>query len=285
MAVRAVKMTSLNRQRANIALSALLDSDPDLDLNLLKCNRDSEGKRTKSGTSTLKKQVTCKSLRPEEVSSRERIFERDGLLRWTASSSLSSQQILGFCQIGVSLQNLVVLVVGGKPSFSSATSTLPAQPILHHLITRTFTSEAYLLYLSPHYPPPFLPLTSRRKTLQASIVLKKGCTPMQQLKAWTHALLAARVLLSPSSSATTNTAVTTATTTSAATTATSDKHSTNGSQGSILDVITSTLDFLNQEKRFEGCYVPALLNAGWNLDLATLETRPERRRVEISSFP
>ena len=70
-AVRAVRMRTLNRQRSNILLSAILNEN----------------------------QV----LSPAEVSKRERIFEWDGALRW---QSEHSSRILGSCRIGVSLHEL-----------------------------------------------------------------------------------------------------------------------------------------------------------------------------------
>lgn len=68
-AVRAVSMHTLNRQRGNILLSNLLD--------------------------------TQKALTPEEVSIQERVFEWDGVLRWRCSSSIAT------AKIGVSLQRLL----------------------------------------------------------------------------------------------------------------------------------------------------------------------------------
>lgn len=68
-AVRAVRMQTLNRQRANIVLSTFLDH----------------------GT----------ALTPLEVSRQERIFEWDGVLRWRGSSPLAQ------AKIGSSLQGIV----------------------------------------------------------------------------------------------------------------------------------------------------------------------------------
>ncbi|KAL9047035.1 MAG: hypothetical protein Q9214_000290 [Letrouitia sp. 1 TL-2023] len=60
-AVRAVSMRTLNRQRANIVLSAYLDDE--------------------------------KVLTPKEVSARERIFEWDGILRWKDSTPIARAEI------------------------------------------------------------------------------------------------------------------------------------------------------------------------------------------------
>ncbi|KAL8996412.1 MAG: hypothetical protein Q9169_004060 [Polycauliona sp. 2 TL-2023] len=68
-AVRAVRMHSLNRQRANLVMSTYLDR------------------------ATI--------LTPEEVSVQERIFEWDGVLRWKGSSPFAA------ARIGLSLQDLL----------------------------------------------------------------------------------------------------------------------------------------------------------------------------------
>ncbi len=68
-AVRAVSMHILNRQRANIVVSSLLE--------------------------------TNKAPTPEEVSIQERIFEWDGVLRWRCSAPIAT------AKIGVPLQRLL----------------------------------------------------------------------------------------------------------------------------------------------------------------------------------
>ncbi|KAI9688561.1 MAG: hypothetical protein M1822_001510 [Bathelium mastoideum] len=69
LAVRAVTMTSLNRQRANIVFSHLL--------------------------------TTGSVLGPREVAEREKVFEEDGVLRWNDGRKL------GWAKIGVSLGTLL----------------------------------------------------------------------------------------------------------------------------------------------------------------------------------
>ncbi|KAI9780869.1 MAG: hypothetical protein M1839_006496 [Geoglossum umbratile] len=73
-AVRAVRMLTLNRQRANIVLSTLIEQG--------------------------------KVLSPEQASKQERVFEWGGVLRWRAS------EITGHAQIGVKLQLLLASVAG-----------------------------------------------------------------------------------------------------------------------------------------------------------------------------
>jgi Vitamin B6 photo-protection and homoeostasis len=283
MAVRAVRMTTLNRQRANIVLSALLDSDPDLDLSQLGPFLDPAKSRTAGKASTAPQpEHALEALRPEEVSRLERIFERDGTLRWTVSRRrpLISSPALGSCQIGVSLQDLIIAMKGSRISSATTSMTVPTPSIFRHAITHTFASEAHLLFLSFSFLSPLAVLTSRR-TLRASIVLKRGCTPTQQLKAWAHALLAARMLSCTSSDTTRQPAATT-TATTAILSFPRDGNPIAAEQQRILTTITHTLAFLNWDNRFETLYLPALLDAGWNLGVDALETRPERRRVDVS---
>ncbi|KAL1981525.1 hypothetical protein VTN96DRAFT_2506 [Rasamsonia emersonii] len=264
-AVRAVQMTSLNRQRANIVFSTLLSSDPGLDLVERQFRPDGSG--GKDGDSTIATSASrspLRVLRPDEVAGLERIFEKDGVLRWISSSSETPQQSrwstsekLGYCRIGVSLRDLLSLL---KEPLSSSSSSDSSVHLLRRL-TELFASESYLLFSSSSSSP------ARTTPLQAAIVLKQGCTPVLQLKAWAHALLVARVLSSSSSSS-------------------SPHHSSSSSsiqqqQQQILNVIARTLSFLNENSRFEN-YTHALTEAGWDLDIAALETRPGRR-IQINS--
>ena len=135
-AVKAVSMDTLNRQRANIVFSALLDSN--------------------------------KILTPENVSRRERIFERDGVLRW-------GTQPVGRAKIGVSLQ---ALLASFGPAHSITGSYRSGSIELERLL-EVFRLEDYLLWYD-------------RSHRAAYIVLKEGASASSQLKAWAHSLWAAR---------------------------------------------------------------------------------------------
>ena len=135
-AVRAVNMRSLNRQRANIALSHLMAHD--------------------------------KVLSPKEVSAKERIFERDGVLRW------SNDRILGRWEIGGTLLNLLRLVA--QKSTTSGSLLFSSNDLKTYL--DIYERELYILWYDG----------DKRK---AHVVLKEGSTAETQLKAWTHALLLA----------------------------------------------------------------------------------------------
>jgi hypothetical protein len=130
-------MRSLNRQRANILFSSILQHGV--------------------------------VLSPNEVSKREKIFHRGDVLRW------SDDELLGHCKIGVSFQDLL----GRIGEENRQTGSLALRAIQISELLTVFTSEAYIM--SPAASAPDM-----------SIVLKAGCGPNDQLKAWAHALLLAK---------------------------------------------------------------------------------------------
>ncbi|KAJ5487857.1 hypothetical protein N7530_002157 [Penicillium desertorum] len=220
-AVRAVQMTSLNRQRANIVFSTLFDSDRSLALAL---DLDVDPTRTPS-----KNEWTV--LTPAQVSKHERIFHRDGALQWMQHSTHTTQH-LGSAQIGVSMSTFL-----GSVSGTSFRRSLPLQRL-----AAVFADESYILFLVPL-------TTAGNVKWHGSILLKRGCTVEHQLKAWAHALLAARVLA---------------------------RISTGFSVDAVLDVVERTLGLLNADARFER-YLTELGGVGWDVDIAALETRAGRR--------
>ncbi|KAF1839281.1 DUF647-domain-containing protein [Decorospora gaudefroyi] len=200
-AVRAVSMHNLNRQRANIVFSNLFQHG--------------------------------QTLSPTAVSQRERVFERDGVLRW------SDDEIVGYCKIGVSLQQLLVCMGGAQRNKRTGSLQLPDGPDQGPSVSElldTFANEAYILW------------AGEEVTL---IVLKEGCKPIDQLKAWAHALLLAKRArgkrkdaLSPSK----------------------DCRSGAGLRRS-LEHVTAVF----------GEHVGVLREQGWDLDVAVLETRAGTR--------
>ncbi|GIK06857.1 hypothetical protein Aspvir_002509 [Aspergillus viridinutans] len=244
-AVRAVQMTSLNRQRANIVFSTFLGSDPALDLHALSLSRKVDHPTPPSVQQTCL--TTSRSpLTPADVSKQERIFEPDGILKWTSASNQCHK--LGYCQIGISLDRFLRLSSTSTSTSTSTNTKIRTSPSLRTTVpmpelSTLFAKEDYLLYLvrrGAHGP-----------VWYASLVLKNTCTARPQLKAWTHALLAARVLYISSSEE-------------------GDRQ--------ILGVVARTLDFLNRDARFER-YLQSLEEAGWDLTTAALETRTRRRIV------
>ncbi|KAL4896454.1 vitamin B6 photo-protection and homoeostasis-domain-containing protein [Aspergillus ambiguus] len=83
-----------------------------------------------------------------------------------------------------------------------------------------------------------------------TVVLKTGCTARARLKAWMQALLVAWVL------------------------SVAGEKKNEGDR--VLDVVAATLAFLNEHARMDR-YLEALERAGWDVDVAALETRPGRR--------
>jgi hypothetical protein len=214
-AVRAVQMTSLNRQRANIAFSTLFSSDERLNSHLTPTREDEPKHPIPIKNPTI--------LTPAQVSEQEHIFHRDGALQWTQFSTSPTTHHLGSAQIGVSMS-----------TFLHGCNT----QLLEALVT-LFADEKYILHLSPSTTVPC-------RKWDAVILLKRGCSVTSQLKAWAHALLAARIL------------------------------GLQGPSAEALPSIQQSLHLLNTESRFEG-YLSGLRGAGWNLDIAALETRGGRR--------
>lgn len=196
-------MRSLNRQRANIVFAHLLGFD--------------------------------KLLSPQEVSKRERIFERSGVFR------SDDKHVVGYGRIGVSLETL--LGRGMSRSHRRTRSVhLEATQQLPKLLD-TFEEELYILWFD-------------EKTSTAYITLKEGATVRTQLKAWLHGLILAR-------------------------------EQAEGSKRSIasakFDVLQSLAETLARTKKLFDEYEHRLTAAGWDLDIAALETQSGTRlRVQSS---
>ncbi|KAL5363804.1 vitamin B6 photo-protection and homoeostasis-domain-containing protein [Aspergillus floccosus] len=213
-------MTCLNRQRANIVFATLLDADPAL----------------ASLAPRVSAPVDAGVLTPAQVSKREAIFERDGVLRWSSAAGTgtgSVAPVLGVCRIGVSVGEFLRCLAGNQRGDRRGVPLDRVQGLFH--------SEAHLMFLG-----------WGGTAWNAAILLKQGCsTPRAQLKAWMHALLAARVL--------------------------GEKHEGQDETERIINVVETTLQFLN-DTRVDG-YLGALTQAGWDVDLAALETSPGRRII------
>ncbi|KAF1928655.1 DUF647-domain-containing protein [Didymella exigua CBS 183.55] len=197
-AVKAVSMTNLNRQRANIVFSHLLDAKEP------------------------------RVLSPKEVSEQERVFERDGVLRY-------GNEIIGHCRIGISLQSLF----GGMSlAGSTKAGAFKDLPIKLPDFLEIFEREGYILW------------HNNIQTREVLIVLKKGCTAIDHLKAWVHALMLVRMRSQAPSSF-------------------------RGPEDEALNAqrLVELLHTLRQSKELFNKYTPALRSAGWDLDTAALETQ------------
>lgn len=212
-------MHSLNRQRANIVFSNLIDRDL--------------------------------VLTPELAAKRERIFERDGVLRWHDS-------IVGRCSIGVSTKELIRFLGYSESTSASFRSTDDRMTALLDI----FQAEQYVLYHDQ----------SRR---QACIILKKGASATSSLKAWSHALVVARqgnnIGRHYESGDNVHAAL-----------RTQEKKKLLEREGAMttdtfeptLDVMRKTL--LDHSAHFSS-HMQRLKAAGWDVDTAALETRPAFR--------
>lgn len=139
-AVRAVTMRSLNRQRATIVFSHFV--------------------------------AHGSVLTPEQVSLKERIFERDGVIRD------AQDKIIGRCEIGVSPSKLLANI-GHKTTSTQSVRLRKGE--LSGLFSG-FTDEKYILRTLG--PPASI----------SFVMLKEGSTPRDQLKAWFDALLALHLI-------------------------------------------------------------------------------------------
>ncbi|KAL5336998.1 vitamin B6 photo-protection and homoeostasis-domain-containing protein [Aspergillus crustosus] len=232
-AVRSVQMSTLNRQRANISFSTLISSDPDFAGLISSQDQHAQGISDSINEKEEIRPITIPT--PAEIAKQERIFDANGALRWYSSPSLSpsssliqGQETLGTCQIGVSLRQFV----SDSSSYGQTTiapgwvkTTLPLNDIIP-----LFSAEDYILYLT--WDP---------SKIRAKILLKQSSTPKSQLKAWTHALLGARVL---------------------------SLQAQNGLEHDgprpILAILSRTLGYLNDSGRFDG-WISSLKRAGWDI--------------------
>ena len=150
LAVRAVSMRTLNRQRANLVFCALYQRYPHPE-----CS-------TQPGS-------VVEFPAPDEISLQERVFERDGVLRWQGGS------ILGYCQIGVPLRSILNLISTSSHIASSYTG-IDSQIVAK--LMDIFQDEDYIMWYDE----------SRKRFL---ICLKSSSDTETQLWAWMHALFMA----------------------------------------------------------------------------------------------
>lgn len=149
LAVKAVSMRTLNRQRANLAFRTLFQKFP-----------PSKGNEALG----LEEFPT-----PDDISLQERVFERDGVLRWQGDI------ILGYCRIGVPLRN-ILNVFDTSDNTTRGYSGTSSQNVAK--LMDIFQDEGYIMW----YDSP------RKRFL---ICLKFPSDTEIQLRAWMHALFMA----------------------------------------------------------------------------------------------
>lgn len=148
LAVRAVSMRTLNRQRANLLFSSYLEN-----------------------SQNVEKGVGAQGfLSPEEISLQERIFERDGVLRWRGG------KVLGYCLMGVPLRQVLELFTAPDNITGSykGAELKDAERLLDE-----FEEDGYILWYN----------SSKRTFL---IVLEASSSVTTQFHAWVHALVLAK---------------------------------------------------------------------------------------------
>lgn len=179
-------------------------------------------------------------LRPVDVSRLERVFERDGVLRW------ADDNVIGNCRIGVSLNTLLQNLSTGKQD-KKMTASLDLQGAIKlSELVRLYDGEAYILWFDG-------------SRCEATIVLKQGCTPIDQLRAWAHALLLAQRTRMKRSERERQP---------------KDDGSGSDDQVLLLADLRSTMEEVR--KKFE-TDEERLRDVGWDLSVATLETRASMR--------
>jgi hypothetical protein len=155
LAVRAVSMRTLNRQRANIVFSRCLHG---ADHKLLRKRNPQTGNMS----------LTIPT--PQEVSIEERVFEKDGILRYSGAAKGS-----GYCQIGVSLKEILALF--DQPSRVPGRPSSPPMSDFNKLL-EVYKDDDYIMMWdqSPFREQRFL------------IAIKEGAGNATLLSAWMHAL-------------------------------------------------------------------------------------------------
>ncbi len=212
-AARAVKLRSLNRQRTNMVISHLWEHDH--------------------------------VMTPTEVARQERLFEWDGVLRWT------DRRILGTCELGLSMRELLFSreLAGGAATEKTPSVTLSAcsDPLICDMkrVLSVFEHEDYILSVNSG-------------SLAAAVVLKEGATAVTGIKAWTHALLAMRSIAGTKDRSTMT------------------KQPLMSASGLDLAGLLQEINL-----RFDN-YLPRLSAAGWNLDVSAIETRSGSRLAGAS---
>ncbi|RKF77719.1 RUS1 family protein-like protein [Golovinomyces cichoracearum] len=162
LAVRSVCMRSFNRQRANIFFSKVIH-----DLHVAKIVP------IETKEADLKKFISSLELpSPKDISRREKIFERDGILRWVDGTAL------GRCKLGVSIK-CILDCFGSSHSRTGSFSDLPS-----HLL-----QQLLLIYQDSNY---ILYYDEIRKIHLVAIKCFVGNETEVQLKAWIQALYLAK---------------------------------------------------------------------------------------------
>jgi hypothetical protein len=190
-AVRAVRMRTLNRQRANIVFSSYLqslsDGGPYKEMRKL---------WPKTGQRVEREDMKYQLPSPREVSIKERIFELDGVMRWHDSI------IMGHCALGGPLKDILdIILPSARHPMTGSYNLLSSgdkdqiskwkghEDINIETLLAVFRDENYILSYSTDGAK-----SSRSWRPRFLIVLKEGSDTVTQAKSWFHAFLCARKL-------------------------------------------------------------------------------------------
>lgn len=149
-------MRTLNRQRANLLFSGMFDVVYD------KIHAPKDEPQSPELNSII--------ASPEQVSAVERVFEKDGILRWKGGKPL------GYCKIGVDVRTILNALAKPNALGRSYSGTPSSQ---FSKLLDLYRDDGYIMW----YDEP-------RKTFL--IVLKDSAQTKTHLQAWMHALYHAR---------------------------------------------------------------------------------------------
>jgi hypothetical protein len=247
-AVCAVRMRTLNRQRANIVFSSYLQSLHD---------GESYAVRRKfwpkTGQRAERDDMKYELPSPKEVSLKERIFELDGVMRWHGTA------VMGHCALGVPLRDILNnLLLSARHSTTGSYSSIGSgskdkdsakkadRDKRIEALLEAFEDENYILSY-------FVDKSRYSKARRPSflIVLKETSGTITQVKSWFHAFLCARKLYTAPELL----------------------------QQPMLDLLEETLE------EMQDCWPQiekSLAEAGWDLHKGALETR-SGVRVSVKS--
>lgn len=172
-------------------------------------------------------------MTPEDVSSQERIFEWDGVLRWKGSLPFAE------AEIGVTLHNLLKTLAPAH----TVTGAISDGDLIFERMVKLYSHEDFLVW----YDPP-------KRT--AHIVLKGQASAKAQLKAWALALWTAHRF--------------------------EQQYATGANTESLLQLLETTLRDISDQWDDS---LDRIRAAGWDVDIANLETSPGSRiRVTTESL-
>lgn len=154
-------MRKLNRQRANLFLSEIMNSLHISDVGI--------SEQLKSLENSFPN-INIPS--PRDISLKEKIFERDGVLRWRGGKQL------GFCKLGVALKS-ILSCLGPQDPRASSFGTFHSQKFQE--LMSIYKNSDYILYFDKPC-----------KTFLVAIKSHQGNTVEIHMKAWIQALYLAK---------------------------------------------------------------------------------------------